>query len=125
VDTIARKTYGLEGYVTGDCGAIDDIFRGHNYAKSNEEAAALGLLSGVDTDCGSVYQNHTLEALEKGLLTQGDIDKALVNIFTIRMRIGEFDPKEIVPYAGIKPQIVNDPSHNDLALEIATKTPVL
>ena len=41
------------------------------------------------------------------------------------MRIGEFDPPEIVPYAGIKPGIINDPSHNDLAVEIATKTPVL
>ena len=34
-------------------------------------------------------------------------------------------PKDIVPYAGIKPGIINDPSHNDLAVEIATKTPVL
>ena len=41
------------------------------------------------------------------------------------MRIGEFDPPEIVPYAGIKPGIINDPSHNDLAVEVATKTPVL
>ncbi len=125
VDTIARKTYGLDGYITGDCGAIDDMVRGHHYVRSNEEAAALGIKSGVDTDCGGVYQNHTLSALEQGLLTQGDIDKALVNIFTIRMRIGEFDPPEIVPYAGIKPDRINDPSHNDLAIEVATKTPVL
>jgi len=125
IDTIARKTYGLEGYVTGDCGAIDDMVRGHHYAENNEEAAALGIKTGVDTDCGGVYQSSTLKALEKGLLTQGDIDKALVNIFTTRMRIGEFDPQEIVPYAGIKPEIINDPSHNDLAIEIATKTPVL
>jgi hypothetical protein len=125
VDTTARKTYGLDGYVTGDCGAIDDIIRGHHYAKTNEEATAMGLKSGVDTDCGGVYQNFAIKSLEKGLLTQGDIDKALVNIFAIRMRLGEFDPAEMVPYAGIKPSIINDPSHNDLALEIATKTPVL
>lgn len=125
VDTIARKTYGLEGYVTGDCGAIDDIVRGHNFVKSLDEATALGLKSGVDSDCGGAYQSHAKAALEKGLITEGDIDKALVNIFTIRMRIGEFDPREIVPYAGIKPSVVNDPSHNDLAIEIATKTPVL
>ena len=125
VDTIARKTYGLNGYVTGDCGAISDMVRGHHYVKTEEEAAALGIISGVDTDCGGVYQNFTLSALKKGLLTQGEIDKALVNIFTIRMRLGEFDPPEIVPYAGIKPAIINDPSHNDLAEEIATKTPVL
>lgn len=125
VDTIARKTYGLNGYVTGDCGAINDMIRGHNYASGNEEAVALGLKTGVDTDCGGVYQNHTIAALEKGLITQGDIDRALVNIFTIRMRLGEFDPPEIVPFAGIKPRIINDPSHNDLAIEVATKTPVL
>ena len=125
VDTIARKTYGLDGYVTGDCGAIDDMVRGHRYAKSNEEATALGIKSGVDTDCGSIYQSSALKAVQHGILTEGEIDKALVNMFTIRMRLGEFDPREIVPYSGIKPGIINDPSHNDLALEIATKTPVL
>lgn len=125
VDTIARKTYGLEGYVTGDCGAISDIVGGHHFVKSYEEAAALGIKAGVDVDCGGVYQEQTLKALEKGLLTQGDIDKALVNIFTTRMKLGEFDPPEMVPYFGIKPSIINDPSHNDLAVEIATKTPVL
>ncbi len=125
VDSLARKTYGLNGYVTGDCGAIDDIVRGHHYAKSNEEAAAMGMISGVDTDCGGVYQNHALKALEQGLLTQGDMDRALVNIFTIRMRTGEFDPPAKVPYAGIRPGIINDPSHHLLAVEVATKTPVL
>ncbi|PRY96668.1 beta-glucosidase-like glycosyl hydrolase [Marinilabilia salmonicolor] len=125
VDTIARKLYGLEGYVTSDCGAIDDIVRGHHYADNYTEAAAMGISAGVDIDCGGVYQNHALKALEAGLITQGDIDKALINIFTIRMRTGEFDPKGMVPYAGIKPHKVNDPSHNDLAIEMATKTPVL
>ena len=95
------------------------------YVQTNEEATAAGLKSGVDTDCGSIYQTSTLSALEKGLISETDIDRALVNIFTIRMRLGEFDPPQKVPYAGIKPGIINDPSHNDLALEIATKTPVL
>ena len=125
VDTIARKTYGMDGYVTGDCGAIDDIVRGHHYTESNEVAAALGIKAGVDTDCGGVYQSSALKAVQQGILTEGEIDKALVNMFTIRMRMGEFDPREIVPYTGIKPGIINDPSHNNLALEIATKTPVL
>jgi len=125
VDTIARKTYGLDGYVTGDCGAIDDMVRNHHYAQSNEEATALGIKSGVDTDCGSIYQSGALKAVQQGILTEGEIDRALVNMFTIRMRIGEFDPPAFVPYSGIKPGIINDPSHNNLALEIATKTPVL
>jgi beta-glucosidase len=125
VDTIARRTYGMDGYVTGDCGAISDMLSGHRYAKNSAEATAMGLKSGVDNDCGSVYQTSALDALNKGLITEADMDKALVNIYAIRMRLGEFDPQNIVPYSGIKPSIINDPSHNDLALEIATKTPVL
>jgi beta-glucosidase len=125
VDTVAKRTYGMDGYVTGDCGAISDIRSGHRYVQSNEEATASGLKSGVDTDCGNIYQTNALSALEKGLITEADIDRALINIYAIRMRLGEFDPKGMVPYAGIKPDKINDPSHNDLAIEIATKTPVL
>jgi beta-glucosidase len=125
VDSIARRTYGLDGYVTGDCGAISDMVRGHNYAENQAEATAMGLTVGVDTDCGNVYQVSALDALKNGLISEADIDRALINIFTIRMKLGEFDPPNIVPYAGIKPGIINDPSHNDLALEVATKTPVL
>lgn len=125
VDSIARKTYGMKGYVTGDCGAITDIYQGHHYLSDGVEATAAGLLAGVDTDCGGEYQAHVLEALEKGLITMADIDRALINMMTIRMRLGEFDPPSIVPYSRIKPSIINDPAHNDLAIEIATKTPVL
>lgn len=125
VDTIARKTYGLDGYVTGDCDAVADVVNSHRYAKSRAEAASMGLKTGVDSDCGGIYQSSALEALKQGIINESDMDRALVNTFTIRMRLGEFDPQNIVPYAGIKPNIINDPSHNDLALEIATKTPVL
>ena len=54
-----------------------------------------------------------------------DIDRALINMMTIRMRMGEFDPPSVVPYSRLRPDIINDPAHNDLALEVATKSPVL
>ena len=125
VDSIARKTYGLNGYITGDCGAIQDIVTGHFFARTNAEATALGLKSGVDTDCGSVYQTSAIDALNGGLITVDDIDRALVNMFTIRMRIGEFDPPSIVPFSGIDTNVVNSPDHIAFAAEVATKTPVL
>jgi len=125
VDSIARKTYGLNGYVTGDCGAISDIFQGHHFLRDGVEATAAGLKAGVDSDCGGEYQSNTLEALNRGLITMADIDRALIHMMTIRMRLGEFDPPAIVPYSRLRPDIINDPAHNDLALEIATKSPVL
>jgi len=125
VDSIARKTYGLNGYVTSDCGGVGDIQTGHFYAESNAEAAAMGLKAGVDTDCGSVYQTGTIDALKEGLITEADIDLALVNMFTIRMRIGEFDPPSKVPYSSISTDVINSPDHVALAIEVAEKTPVL
>ncbi|MDA3832421.1 MAG: glycoside hydrolase family 3 C-terminal domain-containing protein, partial [Spirochaetales bacterium] len=125
LDTIARRTYGMEGYITGDCAAIEDIYTGHYYVETAEEATAEGLKAGVDSDCGNVYQRSTIDAYNQGLITMADIDRALVNIFTIRMRTGEFAPPAEVPYALFQPNIVNSPANQALAKEIATRTPVL
>lgn len=125
LDTLARRTWGMNGYVTGDCAAIEDIYTGHYYVKTAEEATAAGLKAGVDSDCGSVYQRSAISALEKGLITMADIDRALVNMFTIRMRTGEFDPASKVPYALYQTNMVNSPANRALAYEVATKTPVL
>lgn len=125
LDTIARRTYGLNGYVTGDCAAIEDIYTGHYYVKTAEEAAAAGLKAGVDSDCGSVYQRAAIDAYEQGLLTMAEIDRALVNVFTVRMRTGEFDPAPMVPYAMYPADMVNAERYQALAMEVATRTPVL
>jgi len=125
LDSIARRTYGLKGYITGDCAAIEDIYTGHYYVKTAEEATALGLKAGVDSDCGSVYQTSAINALNKGLITIADIDRALLHIFTVRMRLGEFDPPSKVPYTLSQPNMIGSPSNRALAREIATKTPVL
>ena len=125
LDTIARRTYGMKGYVTGDCAAIEDIYTGHYYVETAEEATAAGLKAGVDSDCGGVYQKSAINALEQGLITMADIDRALVNVFTIRMRTGEFDPDPMVPYALYPASTVNAERYQALAEEVATRTPVL
>ena len=125
LDSIARRTYGLKGYITGDCSAIQEIYTSHHFVKTPEEATAQGLKAGVDIDCGSVYQRSAIDALKKGLITLADIDKALVHIFTIRMRLGEFDPPVKVPYSLIQQNVIGSVTNKALAREIATKTPVL
>ena len=125
LDTIARRTYGMKGYVTGDCAAIEDIYTGHYYVETAEEATAAGLKAGVDSDCGSIYQRYALSALEKGLITEADMDRALVNMFVIRMRTGEFDPLMKVPYTLYPASTVNSERSQAIALEVATRTPVL
>ena len=125
VDKIARRTYGMKGYVTGDCAAIEDIYTGHYYVETAEEATREGLIAGVDSDCGSIYQRYAISAYEKGLIAMADMDRALVNMFTVRMRTGEFDPEPMVPYTLMTPSTVNSERSRALAMEVATRTPVL
>ncbi len=125
LDSIARRTYGMKGYVTGDCAAIEDIYTGHYYVKTAQEATAAGLKAGVDSDCGSVYQRNAISTLEQGLISMADIDRALVNMLTIRLRTGEFDPASQVPYANYPASVVNSARSQAIAMEVALRTPVL
>jgi len=125
IDTLARRTYGMKGYVTGDCSAVQDLWDGHYYVQTREEAAAAGLRAGVDSDCGSIYQRFAISAYEQGILPMADIDRALINMFTIRMRTGEFDPEQMVPYTRYEPSRVSSAQNRALATELAVRTPVL
>ena len=125
LDSLARRTWGMKGYVTGDCAAIEDIWNGHYYVETREQATAAGLKAGVDCDCGSIYQRFTTSAYEQKLLTMAEIDRALINLFTVRMRTGEFDPDQLVPYTQYEPARVSSAAHRALAAELAVRTPVL
>ena len=70
---ILRKDWGFEGYVVSDCDSIDDIFKHHKIVATPEEAAALGVKSGLDLDCGKTYA-RSARRVEQGLVTEAEID---------------------------------------------------
>ena len=59
------------------------------------------------------------------MTTEAEIDRALLHIFTIRMRTGEFVPKPLVPYSDITPETLNSRANTELAEKVTEKTPVL
>jgi len=121
---ILRKEWGFGGYVVSDCGAVDDIKSGHKKAASTPEAAAMAVKAGCDLDCGNEY-GSLLEAVQKGLLTEKDIDVSVRRLFRARFKLGQFDPPESVPYARIPYSVVDSDAHRLLALEAARKSIVL
>jgi beta-glucosidase len=121
---ILRDQWGFDGYVVSDCGAIRDIYSGHKLVKTPEEAAARGLTRGCDLNCGRTYERLGA-ALERGLLSEKDIDVAVRRLMRARMKLGMFDPPERVPYAQI-PYSVNDSAeHRELARKVARESMVL
>jgi beta-glucosidase len=125
VDKIVRKNWGMDGYITSDCGGVNDLYAQHKYSKTLAEATAAGLIAGVDCNCGSVYGENAIAALNQQLIKESHIDKALLHIYTIRMKTGEFDPPSLVKYSTITPDVIQSQNHLDLAVEVAEKTPVL
>src|SRR5215204_650359 len=121
---LLRGEWGFDGYVVSDCGAIDDIYKRHNFVKTAEAASALAVKRGTDLECGDSYK-ALVNAVKQGLISEGGIDRALKRLFAIRFRLGMFDPPELVPYAKIPFSANDSPEHRQLALEAARESIVL
>jgi beta-glucosidase len=121
-----RKDWGFNGYITSDCGAVDDFFMsyGHHYSPDAEHAAATAVLAGTDTNCGNTYKT-LVAAVKAGLISQDAIDVAVKRLFTARFRLGMFDPSSEVPYAQIPMSEDDSPQHRELALKAARESMVL
>ena len=122
---ILRDKWGFKGYVVSDCGAINDIHANHKIVKNPEDSAALGVMTGCDLNCGGIYQNHLQKAIALGLITEKEIDTAVYRLFLARMKLGMFDPTEIVSYAQIPFNINNSEKHDELSFKTALNSMTL
>ena len=124
LDEILRKQWGFQGYVVSDCWAIDDFFKYHKVVATPEEAAALAIKAGCDLECGDAY-SYAAGAVKEGLLSEAEIDTCLKRLMAARVRLGMFDPPEMVPWAHIPMSQVDCPEHQALALKAARESIVL
>jgi beta-glucosidase len=128
-----RGKWNFQGYVVSDCGAVVDIYRNHHYKPSQPAASAISLQRGMDNECAdggflvkddSDYKAY-VDAVKQGFLKESDIDTALVRLYTARVRLGMFDPPDMVPYSKINENELNSPANRQLAHEIANESMVL
>ena len=124
LDDTLRKAWGFTGYVVGDCGAVDDIFASHHAAPTPEAAAAMAVRAGTDLDCGRAYATLG-PALTRGLVTEAELDRALVRLFTARFGLGLFDPGTATPWSALGESAIDSPAHRQLAREAAARAVVL
>ena len=123
---ILRDQWDFDGVVVSDCGAINDFYlpKRHGVAADAPAAAALGVRSGTDVECGAIYKNLP-EAIKRGDLTEADIDRNVLRLLEARFSLGDFEPDSLVEWTNIPLSVVSCQAHRDLALKMAREQSVL
>jgi beta-glucosidase len=128
-----RGWWNFSGYVVSDCGAVLDIHEGHKFNTTQAESSAVSLRRGMDNECVDftfkVKDDHDykpyLDAVKEGYLKESEIDTAVTRLFTARMKLGMFDPPEMVPYSNIDEKLLDSEAHREMARKMADESMVL
>lgn len=125
MNDILRKQWNFNGYVTSDCWAIDDFYKYHKTHKDATVSAVDAVMHGTDLECGQTVYKTLIDAVKTGLIKEEQIDISLKRLFTIRFRLGMFDPTSMVKYAQTPSTELESPAHKAHALKMAQQSIVL
>ncbi|HEX5941856.1 MAG TPA: glycoside hydrolase family 3 C-terminal domain-containing protein [Anaerolineales bacterium] len=124
IEEILRGEWDFQGHFVSDCGALSDFHLNHKVTNDAAESAALALQHGCDLGCDHVF-NEIPEAIERGLITEADVDRSLERTLGTRFKLGMFDPPEDVPFTSISMDVVACEEHRQLAYRAAAESVVL
>jgi beta-glucosidase len=127
-----RGKWGFQGYVVSDCDAVRDVAANHRYRATQAQGVAISVIRGMDNECvtfterfGEPVEKAFVDAVQQGYLPEATLDTALVRLFTARMKLGLFDPPEMVPYTKIDEKELDSAEHRALARKLANEAMVL
>ena len=121
---LLRNKWGFDGHIVSDCGAVDDIYGGHHIAADAAEASAIAIKAGLNLECGNSFRSLKT-AIQRGLLTEADIDKALEPLLMTQLRLGILFDDPDCPYYGIPASVIGSPEHYAVARQAAVESMVL
>ncbi len=100
LENVTRKEWGQDGIICTDAGAMTNLVKANKYSPDLEHAAAASIKAGIGQFLDN-YRGAVVGALERNLLTESDIDRALKGNFRVMIKLGLLDPPAQVPYASI------------------------
>ena len=120
---ILREEWGFTGFVVSDYSGVDGVETAHRCVGSPAEAAAAALKAGLDVILPWDRFDTVKEALDKGYLTEEELDRNVLRVLTAKYSLGLFDGPYKAPAAA--DATVRCAAHRALALEAARESIVL
>ena len=130
LDSITRQEWGNDGIICTDGGALGLLISAHKSFPSRAEGAAA-VVKATTGQFLDDYKENVKEALEKGLLSEKDIEKAIRGNIMVALKLGLLDGKNSPnPYKEIGRDTTATPPFNTpyasaLAREATAKSMVL
>ncbi|EFZ37110.1 glycosyl hydrolase family 3 N-terminal domain protein [Hoylesella oralis ATCC 33269] len=121
---ILRKDWGFKGHVVSDCGAVTDMYEGHKLVKSEAEAVAFAIKAGLNLECGNSMRTMK-DALKQKLITEKDLDKALLPLMMTRLKLGILQPDVACPYNEFPESVIGSIDNRNIAQRAAEESMVL
>ena len=121
---VLRNSWNFKGVVFSDLNAVNAIYATQHVAADPAEAAAMALKAGVDIDLGGFnYGGFLKEALQRGLVTEADIDRAVRHVLQLKFDLGLFEN----PYVdeALAEAEVGTKENAQLAKQVALESAVL
>lgn len=101
LEAITRKQWGNNGIICTDGGALKLLVNAHHAYPTMAEGAAA-VVKATTGQFLDVYMPYIKEALEKGLVTEADIDKAIRGNLYVALKLGLLDGEDSKnPYRNI------------------------
>jgi len=127
-----RGKWGFQGYVVSDCDAVRDVAANHRYRATQAQGAAISVIRGMDNECvtftqrfGEPVEKAYIDAVQLGYLPEATLDQSLIRLFTARIKLGMFDPPDMVPYTKIDEKELDSAEHRAHARKLANESMVL
>ncbi len=114
---LLRTQWGFNGFVVSDLYSIDGIHGTHRVAETKQQAGVMALKAGVDADLGALAFGRLEDAVQKGMVTEPEIDVAVKRILKMKFEMGLFEH----PYvdAAQAKQLVRSDNNKAVALQVA------
>ncbi len=118
---VTMKDWGLRGIISTDGGAFKQLLTTHAYFPSLPVAAAACIKAGITMFLDD-YRASLKEALDKGLVTEKDIDEAIYGNLKVQLKLGQLDNSQQNPYTMIGVLDTIAPWTKQEARELVRKT---